>query len=241
MLGIIGGMGPLATQIMYKKLIEKTVAECDQQHIDMIILSHASMPDRTTAIKADDTDKIYSLLLKDAKMLEKNECKMIGIPCNTSHYFVPKLQTEINIPIVNMVSESVNFMVEKGHKKIAILATDGTNESKLYHKECEKVGIECITLSEKVQKTVMKIIYKQIKKGEHGNLYDFKIIDDFIKRENCDGAILACTEYSVFKEHHRISDFYVDALDVLCEKMILMSGKEIKKSNECKKIFEHIR
>ena len=86
-LGIIGGMGPLATQLLYKEITEKTDASCDQEHIDMIILSHAKMPDRTEAIRSGNTDGIKRLLLNDAKFLEKNGMGAIAIPCNTSHYF----------------------------------------------------------------------------------------------------------------------------------------------------------
>ena len=49
-LGVIGGMGPMATELFYKMIIEKTPVTCDQEHLDTIILGHASMPDRTAAI-----------------------------------------------------------------------------------------------------------------------------------------------------------------------------------------------
>ena len=62
-LGVIGGMGPMATQLFYKNVIEMTDAKTDQEHIDMIILSHASVPDRTTAIKSGETDKVFDVLV----------------------------------------------------------------------------------------------------------------------------------------------------------------------------------
>ena len=52
-IGVIGGMGPLATQLFYKMVIEKTDAHTDQEHINMVILNHATMPDRTDAILND--------------------------------------------------------------------------------------------------------------------------------------------------------------------------------------------
>ena len=230
-LGIIGGMGPMATQLLYKNIIENTDASCDQEHIDMIILNHATIPDRTKAIKSKNTYEVFDCLLKDAKMLEKNGADAIAIPCNTSHYFWEELQKKIDIPIINMIYETVNYIKTKSPKikKIGLLATDGTVYTKIYNKECEKVGIECILPDDETQKIVMDIIYNQIKKGEKGNLEDFSKIDIYLKKSGCEAAILACTELSCFRENHELADFYVDALDVLCKKSITMCGKKIRK------------
>lgn len=229
-LGVIGGMGPMATQLFYKKIIEMTDAKCDQEHIDMIILNHASMPDRTTSIKNNKTEDVFNELLKDAKMLEKNDVCAIAIPCNTSHYFWDRLQKETDAPIINMVRETVFSIKEKNPniKKIGLLATDGTVFSGIYNKECEKAGIECVTPDDDIQKIVMDIIYNQIKKGESGSIEDFDKVDIFLKKSGCEAAILACTELSCFKDNHELTDFYVDAMQVLCKKAILMCGKKLR-------------
>ena len=82
-LGVAGGMGPLATQLFYRRIIEKTDADMDQDHVDMILLNHASMPDRTEAILSGNTDELYRLLLKDILFLEESNVAAIAIPCNT--------------------------------------------------------------------------------------------------------------------------------------------------------------
>ena len=229
-LGIIGGMGPLATQLLYKEITEKTVVSCDQDHLDMIILSHASMPDRTEAIKTGNTQEVKNLLIKDARFLEENGVCAIAIPCNTSHFFLDDVQKSVKIPVINMVKETVLDVIKKkpNTRKIGVLATDGTNQSGIYKKECEKAGIECFVPEEHIQKLVMKIIYEQIKVGLPGNDEDFNLIDEHLKQNGCDAAILACTELSCYAKQGEISDFYIDALDVLCEKAITMCGKEVK-------------
>lgn len=229
-LGIIGGMGPLATQLLYQKIIEKTQVKCDQEHIDMIILSHATVPDRTAAIKSGKTEEVLKVLLNDAKMLEKNGVSAIAIPCNTSHYFYDLLQAEITTPILNMVRLTCEKIKKKNPeiKKIGLLATDGTVFTGIYKKECERLGIECVNPDENTQKTVMDIIYNQIKVGQRGNFEDFEKIDVFLKKEGCEAAILACTELSCFAAFHEIGDFYVDALDVLCEESITACGGKLR-------------
>ncbi len=229
-LGVIGGMGPMATQLFYKNVIEMTDAKTDQEHIDMIILNHASVPDRTASIKSGNTDKVFDVLVSDAKMLEGNCVDAIAIPCNTSHYFWEDLQKEVKVPIINMVRETVLFIKEKNPniKKIGLLATDGTVFAKIYNKECDAVGIECITPDEEIQKVVMDIIYNQIKKGENGSMHDFEKVDIFLKKSGCEAAILACTELSCFKDNHELTDFYVDAMQILCKKSIVTCGGKLR-------------
>ena len=77
-LGILGGMGPLATQLLYRMIIENTVASKDQEHIDMIILNHSTIPDRTEAIKSGDVEGIIKILTDDAKFLENGGCSFIN-------------------------------------------------------------------------------------------------------------------------------------------------------------------
>lgn len=229
-LGVIGGMGPLATELLYRRIIEKTDAKCDQEHIDMIILSHASMPDRTKAIKSGDTHEVFTALLSDAKMLENNGADAIAIPCNTSHFFWKPLQAEMEIPVINMVRKTVERIKKNNEniKKVGLLATDGTLYTGIYKHECEKLGIECVYPDEETQKQVMNIIYNRIKAGDNGSPEDFTKIDEFLKNAGCEAAILACTELSCFSQIHSLGSFYVDALDVLCEEAILMCGGKVK-------------
>lgn len=229
-LGIIGGMGSQATQLFYKSIIEKTDAKCDQEHIDMIILNHASMPDRTASILSGETEEILKLLTEDAKMLENCGATAIAIPCNTSHYFWEDIQKSVNIPVINMVRETIGYIKERNPeiKKIGVLATDGTVKSGIYKKECEALDTECVTPSEDIQKLVTKIIYDQVKKGEEGSMEDFRKIDHYMKSEGCEVLIMACTELSCFKYYHNLGGYYVDAMDVLTEKSIISCGGKLK-------------
>lgn len=230
-LGILGGMGPLATQLLYKMIIENTAASCDQEHIDMIILSHAKIPDRTAAIKSGNTKAVFHALLEDIYMLQKNGCSCVAIPCNTSHYFYHALSAEADIPIINMVRSAIEDVASsrRNVKKIGILATDGTVFSDIYRTECEALGLEAFYPEEKFQKIVMDIIYNQIKKGERGNPADFALIDRHLRESGCDGAVLACTELSCYRENNGLSSFYTDAMQSLCKRAIVMCGGALKK------------
>ena len=91
-LGVIGGMGPEATSFYYARVIARTKAESDQEHINMIILSHATMPDRTQAILTGNKLPFLKAITQDARDLEMLGVENIAIPCNTSHYFLEDIQ-----------------------------------------------------------------------------------------------------------------------------------------------------
>lgn len=232
-LGVLGGMGPLATQLFYKMIIEKTDACCDQEHLDMMILSHATMPDRTKAILEGRTEELFRMLLKDAQTLEANGAGVIAIPCNTSHVLADRLQEEISVPIINMIRETaahITSLFPQRDVKIGILATDGTINTGLYQKELIKAGLMPVVPGEQSQRLVMKLIYDGIKNGGEIDFADFLTIQEELKKEACDAAILACTELSCFKEQYKLPPYYIDAMDILTIQSIMSCGGKIKEA-----------
>ncbi len=227
-LGILGGMGPQATQIFYQRILDRTDAERDQEHLPTLILSDTEMPDRTAAILSGKGEQVYCRLLEDAQLLERNGCTAIAIPCNTSHYFVDKLQQQLTVPVIHMVRETCKVLASRGCKRVGILATDGTIQTETYQKECAAQGFEGVAPDEDTQKLVMSIIYDEIKKGEKGSREKFAAIDRALRAMDCDAAILGCTELSVYRVYHGLPDFYVDAMEVLVERSILTCGKRLR-------------
>ncbi len=227
-LGILGGMGPQATQIFYQRILDRTDAERDQEHLPTLILSDTEMPDRTTAILSGNGELVCRRLLEDAQLLERNGCTAIAIPCNTSHYFADQIQQQLTVPIIHMVRETCKVLAKRGCKRVGILATDGTIQTETYQKECAAQGFEGVAPDEATQKLVMSIIYDEIKKGEKGSREKFAAIDRALRALNCDAAILGCTELSVYRVYHGLPDFYIDALEVLVEQSILTCGKRLR-------------
>jgi aspartate racemase len=231
-LGVVGGMGPLATQLFYRMLIDMTDAEKDQDHLDMIILNHASMPDRSEAMKSGRIEILYNELLKDVKKLEEDGATAIAIPCNTSHMVMDRLQKEVKIPIINMIRETAKEIKIKRPeiKKVGILATDGTAASGLYQSACEELGMEPDLPKESGQKLVMKIIYEGIKGGNPIDYNDFIKIEGELAAAGCEAVIMGCTELSCFMEMYRLPNYYIDAMEMLTKKAILLCGGKLKDS-----------
>lgn len=227
-LGVLGGMGPQATQVFYQFVLDRTDAARDQEHLPAVILSDTGIPDRTAAILSGDTEELYQRLLRDAKMLESCGCTALAIPCNTSHYFADRLQGEIGVPIIHMLRETAAVLAAQGKKRPGILGTDGTIQTGLYQKECAAFGLEAVVPDPDIQRLVMSIIYDEIKQGEKGSREKFAHIDRAIRRSGCDCAILACTELSVFSTYHPLPHFYLDAMMVMAERAVERCGYPLR-------------
>lgn len=221
-LGILGGMGPQATNTFYQYVIDRTDAACDQEHVNALILSDSEMPDRTAAILGGDEEKqaVFARLLSDAKLLEGAGCTAIAVPCNTSHYFLDEVQQNISIPIIHMIRETARALAKQGLRRPGILATDGTIQTGLYQKEFASFGIEAVVPSPEAQKLVMSLIYDDIKSGRDGDPQKFAAVHKDLQAQGCDCGVLACTELSVFATAHHLPPFYTDAMAVLAERSV---------------------
>ncbi|MBF1300169.1 MAG: aspartate/glutamate racemase family protein [Parvimonas sp.] len=224
-LGVIGGMGPLATVKFYDKVVLNTEAHNDNEHIDLIVLNHSTMPDRTRCIIENKDTEFLNEIKKDLEILDKIGVDVVAIPCNTSHYFYDEFKNFVNLKIINMIEETILEIKRRGIKKVAVFGTIGTINSKVYNKYAEENGIEVKELSIEDKKTVMDIIYK-IK--ETNNLENKEFVE--ILNKYCDNetiGIIACTELSLLDICKNINT--IDALDVLVNKSIEYSGAKIKK------------
>lgn len=228
-IGIIGGMGPMASQLFYKMVTEHTAAEKDQEHINLVILSDASMPDRTGAILAGQYDGPYNQLLEDAKILENLGCRGIAITCNTAHFFADMIADKIGIPILHMIKGTAAAVAQEcPGGRVGIMATDGTVQTGLYQKALTEQGLEPFTPCEEIQKEVMHQIYDRIKNGQNYDAESWKKIEAEYRAAGCSKVLLACTELSVIKADEGLEDWYVDPMDTLARLVIAAAGKEYK-------------
>lgn len=235
MLGIIGGMGPMASAVFYDMISSKTDASCDQENLNLILLSHAGMPDRTRAILSKDEaqiEAVRSKLLADAMFLQNAGCTAIAVTCNTAHYFVNMIEDELDIPFIHLIRETAEAVAsEFGAKKVAVLATDGTIETRLYQDELSKRGVIAFTPKAEVQALVMHEIYECIKSGKPADEEIWQKIEEYVKAEGCEAAVLACTELSVVRKELSLGSFYFDPMDIMAERCLDFYEKrgEIKK------------
>ncbi|MBA7643875.1 Aspartate racemase [subsurface metagenome] len=221
--GILGGMGPEATVDFFAKVIARTPAKRDQDHLRIIIDNNPKIPDRTEAILTKDkslfpmlveTAKNLEMLVETAKNLEKAGADFIVIPCNTVHYFYEDLVREISIPILHMIRE-VTHAVKASLpecQRVGLLATSGTITANLYQTEFQKIGVEVIVPDSEYQTKVMDAI-QAIKSGggkDRAREELTKVADLLIQQGKAQALILGCTDIPVVI---RTNDFSVPLFD----------------------------
>lgn len=224
-LGVIGGMGPYATAKFMEGIISHTKADKDQDHIDMVVLNHCKMPDRTKTIEEGTVAVLLAHFKEALSILEFSKVDQIAIPCNTSHYYYDEIQAMTQIPIINMIDETCKHIADLyPGEKIAVLATDGTVNSGVYEKYGKKRGLISVPLEKFEQKIVMDTIYNmKNKKVIHSDEFN-KILEYYI--ENKIHVILACTELSSLVIPHELKNKTIDAMDILMKESVTRCKKE---------------
>lgn len=114
-IGILGGMGPLATADLFEKITLLTKAETDRDHIRVYIDSNTNIPDRTAAILNGGADPVPEMA--DALKLEQCGADCVIMPCNTAHYFLPRLQAMTKLPFLSILTAAAEACARQFPRK----------------------------------------------------------------------------------------------------------------------------
>lgn len=227
-LGVIGGLGPLATARFLELTTAMTDAQTEQEHLDMIIYHFPSIPDRTGYILGSNLRSPLPGLLTAAKALKEQGVSCIAIPCFTAHYFARELEERIGAPMINGVRETVRHLVKEGVGSAGVLATDGTLHSQLFTRELQRAGITPIIPGPEDQAQVMHLIYDDIKAGKDADYALFQQVSAHLRRSGAEVILLGCTELSLIKRDHVLEGGFLDAMEVLAQQSVLRCGRKLK-------------
>ena len=197
MIGILGGMGTQAGLDFCNKLAKLNRGKMDQKYPMFILYNKSNTPKRPENLKK--YTNVLKELVAGCKMLQKNKCKFIVMPCNTAHYWHTDIQRKINVPLISMPKEVYNYTSKtcKKNSKIGILCTEATLKTKIYNNYFDK-SFQLISPSKNIQK---KSVNKAIKLVKMGKVKDaekaIKSSVNFLIRKKCKKIILGCTELPI--------------------------------------------
>ena len=213
-IGIIGGLGPLAT-VKFMEMLNNRLDNIDKE-IEMDIINDPTTPDRTSYILDNTKENPINKILEMVRKLTIFDCNLLVMPCNTASYF-----NNTSILFINIVEETVKYLNDNNIRKVGLLATEGTIQSGIYKELLNKYNIELITPNREEQKIVSSIIYDGIKSGKEININDFYQVVNHLKELGAEKIILGCTELSVLKEIYHLQDEYlIDAMEILADSTI---------------------
>ena len=214
MIGILGGMGTQAGLDFCNKLAILNRGKIDQEYPLFILYNKSNIPGRPESIGVQTKNlsnkssniaskkkynNVLKSLLNGCKLLEKNKCKFIVIPCNTAHYWFEDLKKKINIPIINMPKEVFKFTKKncRPKSKVGLLATEGTLKTGVYHKFFDQT-YSLITPSRNLQTNSVNRAIKYVKMGNvRAAETAIKPAIDSLLKMKCKKIILGCTELPI--------------------------------------------
>lgn len=227
-LGILGGLGPMASAYFLELIVTMTDAKLDQEHLDAILINAPSIPDRTAYILGNSPkNPVFPMIQMGAK-LKTMGASILATPCMTAHYFHKELQDGIGLPVINAIRCCADLLRQKGIHKVGLMATDGTVQSGIFQRQFRDAGITVILPSPADQKAIMSIIYNGIKAGTLPNIRVFNAVHNHLRHAGAEVTVLGCTELSLLKRYYQLDVDILDALEVLAQECVRVCGKNVK-------------
>ena len=228
--GVLGGLGPAATVLFMRRLVELTDAPRDQDHVDLLVWQHGSIPDRS-AFLLGHGESPEAVLVADAVALERAGARFIAIPCNTAVVWVEQMRAAVSIEVLDTVAETVDAArrAVPGLQRLGVLATDGTLLAGTYAAAAAAAGIDLITPAPEVQREVMSIVYDGVKAGEPVPRERFDAVVDHLRDQGAEAVSLGCTELSVLHGELGVDDItIVDSIEALARRVVLRAGASLR-------------
>jgi aspartate racemase len=195
MIGILGGMGPLATADFLRKLVEATPAERDQDHVPVLVYSVPQIPERVPAILGHGESPLPAMSA-GVEILTRGGAQCIAIACNTAYHWFDALAAACPVPILHIADAAIAELGDA--RRVGIVATAGTLHSGFYQQRLAAAGCE-ILLPDATDERELILpgirLVKEAKLREAGKLFRQAITD--LQARGAERVILACTEVPV--------------------------------------------
>ena len=215
----------MATTYFMRRIIEMTDAATDQENIEMVVFNTPSIPDRTGYILGKSPENPLPRIIELANDLERQNVDYIAMPCITAHFFHEEIAKSVYVPVSNGIKEAGEYLSNHGIKKVGIMSTDGTAETKLFDSVFKDFGVECVYPDPECQKLTMSIIYDDVKAGKAVSMDEFELVKSQLLEKGAQVVVLGCTELSIVKRDNNVGDKVLDIIDVLAQDCVRKCAK----------------
>jgi len=225
-IGILGGMGPEATSYLFQKIIEKTPARTDQEHLRVIIDSNPKIPSRQDAIEGWGESPVPEMVASGRWLVEAG-VHFIVIPCVTAHYFLPQLKNELDVHILSIL-EQTTIHISRNYpqlRNVGLLATRATISTSLFQKAFLQKSVKSVLPDQENQIQIQEAI-SDIKSREsaiHRDRIKNMLVDvaSRLIDQGAQGIVAGCTEISIVLKKEDFSVPLFNVLDILAEAAVL--------------------
>jgi aspartate racemase len=224
LLGVLGGMGPLATADFLRKLAEETPAQCDAEHIPYIAWSVPQIPDRPAAIIGGGESPL-PMMIGGVRTLRRAGATVVAIACNTAHHWHAELEREGGLPVLHIADAVCNALDARGvgEGQIGLIATEGTLQSGFFQRRFAARGLQCLVSSREAREGLILPAIAAVKANRLREAHALAVAA--VTRLHEAGAraiVLACTETPVALDHapHPVTVHCIDATRALARTCI---------------------
>ena len=223
--GILGGMGPRATVDFIAKIIERTPAATDQDHLRLLLDHNPRTPNRHAAIGGDGTE-LGQHLADMARGLERAGADFLVMPCNTAHAFNDRIQAAVTIPLVSIIDEVVASLKQQwpDRKKVGVMAATGCLQAQLYQSALQRAGYLPVLWDTNQLEEFMNLLYR-IKAGDASAKVRQQCsgLAKLLLQNGAEVLLAGCTEIPLVLDSQSVSVPLVDSTEVLVASVIAYS------------------
>lgn len=218
MLGVLGGMGPLASAQFMLRLTQLTPATRDQDHIPTLLWSDPRVPDRTGGRLGNGADPL-TWLLRGIQGLKRAGCRAIAVPCNTAHGWYDQMQDAAQVPILHIVDAAAAELRRSGRAggTIGIMGTQATLAMRLYQDRLGAQNWDCIIPDQQEMERLVTPAIALVKANRPADAYPplAEVVRSLVRR-GATSVVLGCTEIPLGVQAGPAMDVpMVDTIDAL--------------------------
>ena len=196
MIGVLGGMGPLATVDFFNKVLAATPAKGDADHVPLLIQSDPRIAPRPAAILSGARSPLPDLLAGRERLIAAG-ATALAMPCNTAHYWYADLVKGCSVPFISIVDSSCAELagLSRAGQPIGIIATRATLVAKIFDAPLKSAGYTVLLPDEDLMDTLVLPGIELVKVGQA--IQGGKLIEQAVQALMLRGAgavVLACTE-----------------------------------------------
>ncbi|MFQ6024369.1 MAG: aspartate/glutamate racemase family protein [Acidiferrobacterales bacterium] len=196
-LGVLGGMGPLATADFLRKIIAATPAERDQDHLPVVVYSVPQIPDRLGPILRGAGESPLPAMIEGMQTLEAAGADYVAIPCVTAHHWYEALRRATKVPILHIADATCTALNERGvaTDKVGVLATAATLQSGFFQTRLRAGGYQTVIPSEREMQELVLPAIACVKRGDMAGARDLALqaVERLLARD-VKTIVFACSE-----------------------------------------------
>lgn len=244
LIGVLGGMGPLATIDFMQKLLLATPAHSDQEHVPALISSIPQIPDRTEAFRGAGTSPLAAIV-ECGMRLKLAGVGLIVMPCNTAHLWFDDVRERVGVPMLHIVDAAIEEAMKSvgPTARLGLLATDATLASGLYiNRKAQPAGSSAVQWLLPTAQEMIDLVMPGIAAVKAGHLGAGQALllgaANALHQRGATALVMGCTEIPIVLNDGNTPLLTVDATAALAERAVHWSRQQMQQEARPISVFQ---